>query len=78
MPEGNSKKNSPPLSKSERVERLICFCIFFAVCFVIVAIFDTEWVTNILGCFVVGVGGCELNGIRVLPSLSRSRKNSGK
>ena len=73
MPETNGRQSRPVLSTKDKLERLLLFAIFFAVCFILVGIFDTEWVTAALGCLVVGVGGAELNGFSVLTFLSRYR-----
>jgi hypothetical protein len=47
------------------------FAILYAVCFTLVAIFDSEWVTVPLGALVTGIGIGEINGLSVLPFLRR-------
>ena len=66
----------PVLSTKDKLKRLVLFAIFFAACFVLVCIFDTEWVTYALGCLVVGIGVAELNGFSVLTFLSRYRSKN--
>ncbi|MBB6486541.1 hypothetical protein [Rhizobium lusitanum] len=73
LPDLNESKRKPRLSKGEKIKRLVYFCLFFAACFTLAAFFDTPWITNVLGCLVVGVGAGEINGISVLTLLSRNR-----
>ena len=76
MPDLNKGKGKTYLAKGKKITRLVYFCILFAVCFIIVAIFNTPWVTNALGCLVVGVGIGEINGISILSLLSRDRNEN--
>ncbi|MEZ2223381.1 hypothetical protein [Rhizobium sp. RCC_161_2] len=73
MPEPQKDKIRRRLSRVEKIKRFFYFAIFYAICFILVAIFDTEWVTIALGCLVVGIGIGELNGLSVLSLFSRHR-----
>ncbi|QND47289.1 hypothetical protein HB780_16400 [Rhizobium lusitanum] len=73
LPEQIKNKRRPFLSKREKLSRILYFAIFYAFCFAVVAIFDTEWVTITLGCLVVGIGIGELNGLSFLSLFSRHR-----
>lgn len=73
MPEPQKDKIRPRLSRVEKIKHFFYFAIFYAICFILVAIFDTEWVTIALGCLVVGIGIGELNGLSVLSLFSRHR-----
>ncbi|MBO9166800.1 hypothetical protein [Rhizobium sp. L245/93] len=53
-------KEKSPLSRSEKIRRLVYFLIFYGVCIALVDIFNSEWLTVPLVCLVVGIGVGEI------------------
>ena len=61
------------LSNREKIKRAIYFVIFYIACFIVVSIFDSEWVTAPILCIVIGAGIGELNGVSIFNLFSRHR-----
>jgi hypothetical protein len=64
-------KGRPYLSWGERLRRLVYFVILAGVSFLLLTIFDTDWVAIPLLLLVGGYGISEINGMSALPFLRR-------
>jgi hypothetical protein len=73
LPEPRKYKGRPYVSTAEKIRRSIYLAIFFGVSFLIIGIFNTEWVTVPLLCLNLGLGIGELNGMSIFPIISRNR-----
>ncbi|NTH75506.1 hypothetical protein G6K97_00025 [Agrobacterium rhizogenes] len=73
MTEPQKETGRRRLSRNEKIRRVLYFLIFYIVCFVIASPFDSEWVSAVFLCLVVGVGIGEINGISIFNFLSRRR-----